>query len=100
MRKTGLIGPLPMSDGRNLTGQKRRSKPMAMFDARPVIAAGGEPFSDIMAVAAALGRDEELVVLAPFDPVPLKGALGSQGFTCDAADLGNGDWQVTFRRPS
>lgn len=73
---------------------------MATFDARPIIAAGGEPFNDIMAAVAALGRYEELIVLAPFDPVPLKGVLGSQGFTCDAASLGNGDWQVTFRRPS
>ena len=28
---------------------------MATFDARPVIAAGGEPFSDIMTALAALG---------------------------------------------
>lgn len=73
---------------------------MATFDARPIIAAGGEPFDDIMAAADALTQDEELVVLAPFDPVPLKSVLGSQGFTCDATDLGGGDWQVTFRRPS
>lgn len=53
-----------------------------------------------MVAVAALDRDEELVVLAPFDPVPLKGVLGSQGFTCDATDLGDGNWQVTFRRPS
>jgi uncharacterized protein (DUF2249 family) len=65
----------------------------------PIIAAGGEPFNDIMAAVAALGRDEELVVLAPFDPVPLEGVLGSQGFACDATDLGDGDWRVTFRRP-
>lgn len=71
---------------------------MATFDARPIIAAGGEPFNDIMAAAAALGEHEELVVLAPFDPVPLKGVLGSQGFACEATDLGDGDWQVTFRR--
>lgn len=50
---------------------------MATFDARPIIAAGGELFNDIMAAVAALGQDEELVVLAPFDPVPLKGVLGS-----------------------
>ena len=73
---------------------------MATFDARPVIAAGGEPFNDIMAAAASLGRDEELVGRAPFDPVPLKNVLGSQGFTGEAASLGEGDWQVTFRRPS
>jgi hypothetical protein len=64
---------------------------MATFDARPIIAAGGEPFNDIMAAVAAPGQGEALVVLAPFDPVPLKRVLGSQGFTGDAASLGGGD---------
>ena len=73
---------------------------MATFDARPVIAAGGEPFNDIMAAVATLGEDEELVVLAPFEPVPLEGVLSSRGFSYDATDLGGGDWRVTFRRAS
>ena len=54
---------------------------MATFDARPVIAAGGEPFDDIMTAVAALGEDEELVVIAPFEPVPLEGVLSSRGFS-------------------
>lgn len=73
---------------------------MATVDARPIIAAGGEPFDAIMAAVATLGEGEELVVLAPFEPVPLEGALSAQGFSYDAVDLGAGDWQVTFRRPS
>jgi hypothetical protein len=40
------------------------------------------------------------VVLAPFEPVPLEGVLGSQGFTYDVADLGDGNWRVTFRHAS
>lgn len=71
---------------------------MATVDARPIIAGGGEPFDTIMAAVASLADDEELVVLAPFEPVPLEGVLGSQGFAYHAADLGDGDWQVTFRR--
>lgn len=71
---------------------------MATVDARPIIAAGGEPFDTIMEAVAALGDSEELVVLAPFEPVPLEGVLGSQGFSYDVADLGGGDWRVTFRR--
>ncbi len=71
---------------------------MATFDARPIIAAGGEPFNDIMAAVAALDENEELVVLAPFEPVPLEGVLSSRGFSYHAADLGDGDWQITFRR--
>lgn len=73
---------------------------MATVDARPVIAAGGEPFDMIMAAVADLPDGEELVVFAPFEPVPLEGVLGSQGFSYDVADLGDGDWRVTFRRDS
>ena len=73
---------------------------MATIDARPIIAAGGEPFGTIMAAVAALGESEELVVLAPFEPVPLEGVLGSHGFSYEATGLGGGDWQVTFRRGS
>ncbi|MHB1597219.1 MAG: DUF2249 domain-containing protein [Streptosporangiaceae bacterium] len=71
---------------------------MATVDARPIIADGDEPFDTIMAAVATLAGDEELVVLAPFEPVPLEGVLGSQGFSYDAAEVGGGDWQVTFRR--
>ncbi|MGH3121975.1 MAG: DUF2249 domain-containing protein [Streptosporangiaceae bacterium] len=71
---------------------------MATVDAPPIIAAGGEPFGTIMAAAAALANGEELVVLAPFEPVPLEGVLGPQGFSYDVANLGGGDWRVTFRR--
>jgi uncharacterized protein (DUF2249 family) len=73
---------------------------MATVDARPIIAAGGEPFDTIMLAVAALGESEELVVLAPFEPVPLEGVLSSQGFSYEAVDLDGSDWQVTFRRSS
>jgi uncharacterized protein (DUF2249 family) len=73
---------------------------MATIDARPIIAAGDEPFDLIMSAVAALEPDEEFVVLAPFEPVPLEGVLGAQGFSYEAVELGAGDWQVTFRRPS
>jgi Uncharacterized conserved protein (DUF2249) len=73
---------------------------MATFDARPVIAVGGEPFNDIMTTVATLDEDEELVVLAPFEPVPLEAVLSSRGFSHDAVSLGDGHRQVTFRRAS
>ncbi len=72
---------------------------MATVDARPIIADGGEPFDAIMAAVAGLAGDEELEILAPFEPVPLEGVLSSQGFTYEAVELGGGDWRVTFRRP-
>lgn len=71
---------------------------MATFDARPVIAAGDEPFGQIMAAADALAPDEDLIVLAPFEPVPLVSVLASRGFTCEATEIAEGDWRVTFTR--
>jgi hypothetical protein len=70
---------------------------MAIFDARPLIASGEEPFEAIMAVVAALGPDEELVVFAPFEPVPLEGVLSSHGFSYVAEPIDGNDWKVTFR---
>ena len=71
---------------------------MQTLDVRPTLAAGGEPFAQIMEAAARVGEDEVLVVYAPFEPVPLEGVLGEQGFTYVADELEGGDWRVTFTR--
>jgi uncharacterized protein (DUF2249 family) len=68
-------------------------------DARPLLARGEEPFGAIMAAVDALEPAQELVVLVPFEPVPLEGVLGGQGFTFEAVPLDSGDWRVTFRPP-
>lgn len=73
---------------------------MAVIDARPIIAAGEEPFDAIMSAVASLGDGEELVVMAPFEPVPLEGVLSAQGFDYQPEEIGGGDWRVTFRHPS
>jgi uncharacterized protein (DUF2249 family) len=73
---------------------------MATIDARPIIAVGGEPFEAIMAAVASLGEGEDLIVLAPFEPVPLEGVLSSEGFSYEATELDPDDWRVTFRRSS
>ncbi|MBK5268612.1 MAG: DUF2249 domain-containing protein [Acidimicrobiia bacterium] len=67
-------------------------------DARPTIAGGGEPFGAIMEAAAATGDDEILVVYAPFEPVPLEGALGEQGFGYVADQIDETNWRVRFSR--
>lgn len=69
-----------------------------VVDARPTLAAGGEPFGEIMAAAGEVGEGEVLVVYAPFEPVPLEGVLGEQGFGYVADELDGGDWRVTFAR--
>ena len=69
-----------------------------VFDARPTIAAGGEPFSAIMEVASSTGNDEVLVVYAPFEPIPLEGVLGEQGFEYVAEQIDEDTWRVRFTR--
>lgn len=66
-----------------------------LVDARPIIERGEEPFETIMAAVAELG-DEDLVVAAPFEPTPLEGVLGSQGFMFDVNEVQPGHWRVRF----
>ena len=69
-----------------------------VVDARPTLAAGAEPFAEIMDAAARVADGQVLVVYAPFEPVPLEGVLGDQGFSYVADQLDSGDWRVTFVR--
>lgn len=69
-----------------------------LVDARPLIEAGEEPFETIMAAVAELGDDEDLVVAAPFEPTPLEGVLGSQGFAFEVNEVQPGHWRVLFHR--
>jgi uncharacterized protein (DUF2249 family) len=70
------------------------------IDVRPALARGDEPFGTIMAAVDQLEPGQDLVVIAPFEPVPLEGVLGAQGFSFDAQLLDSGDWRVAFRRPA
>jgi uncharacterized protein (DUF2249 family) len=69
-----------------------------VVDARPTLAAGGQPFAEIMDAASQVNDDEVLVVYAPFEPVPLEGVLGQHGFSHLAERLEGDDWRVTFTR--
>ncbi|WP_195210429.1 DUF2249 domain-containing protein [Actinomarinicola tropica] len=69
-----------------------------VIDARPILAAGDEPFQAIMEAASRVGQDEILVVWAPFEPVPLEGVLAEQGFRFVADEVAPGDWRVCFLR--
>jgi uncharacterized protein (DUF2249 family) len=51
-----------------------------------------------MAAAAALTPGKDLLVIAPFEPVPLFDVLAKQGFTHAAREIGGGDWEVLFQR--
>jgi uncharacterized protein (DUF2249 family) len=68
------------------------------LDVREDIRQGREPFTKIMTAAAGLGAGEELLLLAPFEPVPLFGVLEQQGFRHRAERTASGDWEVRFTR--
>lgn len=71
---------------------------MARLDVRPILAAGGEPFEEIMETVASLTDSEGLELIAPLEPVPLYQVLGAMGFAHETRSLGGGEYEVVFRR--
>ena len=69
------------------------------LDVRDDIRRGQEPFARIMATVKALAPDEVLVLRAPFEPVPLYGALAKRGFAHWTLRLADDDWSIWFHRP-
>lgn len=74
------------------------SKTTILVDVREDIRRGREPFSKIMNAAAGLDENQKLLLLAPFEPVPLVSMLGKQGFQHTATKNQAGDWEVVFVR--
>ena len=66
------------------------------LDVRPILRAGGEPFTAIMEAVDRLKAGEALRLLATFEPVPLFKVLGRRGFAHAARQLEGGDWEVVF----
>ena len=67
-------------------------------DVRDDIRSGREPFSRIMNAAAAMQADERLLVIAPFEPVPLFRVMEKQGFVHNGQATAFGDWEILFTR--
>lgn len=78
------------------TGGSRQAT--KMLDVRPILAEGGEPFVTIMETAIPLKTGETLLLVAPFEPVPLYQALGARGFTHETRKVSEAEWQVLFTR--
>ena len=80
------------------TGIDSRNEKIVTVDVREDIRNGHEPFSRIMNTAGTLQVDQQLLLLAPFEPLPLFDALQKQGFTHTARQTESGDWEVIFIR--
>jgi len=76
------------------------NKRVVKLDVREDIRAGREPFLRIMAAVAALKADQDLLLIAPFEPAPLYAVLRRQGFVAQPKPTADGDWEVRFTRSS
>ena len=68
------------------------------LDVREDILGGREPFSKIMGAIAGLADGQELLVIAPFEPLPLFGVLAKKGFQHTSRQVTQGHWEVIFSR--
>ena len=69
-----------------------------VLDVRPDLERDEEPFARIMAAAARVPAGQSFVVIAPFEPAPLYGVLGAQGFTYQTECVAPDEWIVRFTR--
>ena len=65
-------------------------------DVRPILRAGGEPFSVIMAALERLEPGQGLRLYATFKPIPLFAVMADKGFAHSARALDAGEWEVLF----
>jgi uncharacterized protein (DUF2249 family) len=69
-----------------------------ILDVRPDLNQGQDPFAKIMQAAGQISTGQELLLIAPFEPVPLYSVLEQQGFAHDTENAAPNEWRVTFRR--
>lgn len=67
-----------------------------ILDVRPDLERGDEPFVRIMEAAAGIHPGESLLLIAPFEPVPLYGVLGGRGFQHETHQIAPNEWVVRF----
>jgi uncharacterized protein (DUF2249 family) len=69
-------------------------------DVREDIRVGRVPFSKIMLAVDGLRANEDLLLIAPFEPVPLFEVLAMRGFSHIKRHTPEGDWEILFTRQS
>ncbi len=68
------------------------------LDVRPILAAGGEPFQNIMQAAAEVLVGQRLLLEAPFEPLPLYKVMEKKGFAAWCEQLAPQHFRVHFYR--
>ena len=72
------------------------SRQIVTLDVREDIRNGREPFAKIMQTVASLKNDEQLLLIAPFEPVPLFALLAQRGYFHQSKPTPTGDFEVLF----
>ncbi len=68
------------------------------MDLRPIFASGGTPCAAIDEAVTRINVGDSLILLVPFEPIPLYNKLGRQGFTHATDRPEAGTWRVVFTR--
>jgi uncharacterized protein (DUF2249 family) len=71
-------------------------EPVMTVDVREYLDSGREPFSVIMQAVSGLSGDQELRLIAPFEPVPLYQLMKERGYRYEATMRDDGNWSVVF----
>ena len=75
-------------------------KAVVKLDVRQEIQQGREPFGLIMRTVGQLQPKESLLLVAPFEPVPLFGVMANRGFSHTARALPDGSYEILFEQAS
>lgn len=87
--------------------QSRMAKPVVapvtmaepvVLDVRPIFERNETPCEAIDAAAAQVIPGQSLILLVPFEPVPLYAKLQRLGFSPHPEQLEDGTWRIEFRR--
>ncbi len=98
-RGAGTMSHSPAGEERRPTVDASTNEgPRTELDVRPILAAGGEPYSMIMEAVEHLAPGGTLVLRSPFDPTPLHRVLAGLGFSHATREGAPGDWETEYRR--
>ena len=66
------------------------------LDVREALDRGQEPFSLIMQTVGKLSAGEQLLLIVPFEPVPLYQVMAQRGYAYESTAREDGNWNILF----
>ena len=75
----------------------QKTQPLRL-DVRPLLTQNRPTMAAVLAAVNRLEPGQDLLVMAPFEPVPLYKLLLERGLVPESRHLENGDWEIHFKR--